>query len=303
MSVKNETLLLEQAVEDILCQSYPHFELIIVDDGSDYPVADTLSQHNHSKITILRNTTSIGQAASRNNAFKIAKGAFIAVADADDRYHPKRLEKQVDFLQQHPNIHLCGTNFNTLPAGKSWPIFTKPNLIRQAFILNNPLIHSSVMFRSELLSKGFFYDPAFNTAEDYELFSRFRNTLEYANLKEKLVTYRISERTGGTGVQQDLAIAIRKRNIQEEKLDASEKELQQLAGLFPGFTPFSFHQLLHSQSPKRPKALYTIVYSQYIQYTQKFGIKPNIRLLLNALYHAELSLIQKVRIIVKHFIS
>lgn len=300
MSVKNETLWLEQAVTDILSQSYSNLELLIIDDGSDIPVEESLSCSKHAQITIYRNPTSIGQAASRNFAFDKAKGVFIAIADADDRYHPKRIEKQVSFLQANPHIHLCGTDFNTLPAGKSWPIFSHPNHIRAAFVINNPIVHSAVMFRSSLLNQGFYYDAA--TAEDYELFSRFRHELNYANLKEKLVTYRISERTGAVGPQFDLAAKIRAQVIQEEQLEECEKELQQLAAFIPGFVPCTDSELLLFRTQKPSEALYTIVYTQYVQYTQKLRIKPNFRILLKALYYAELSLKAKFKLLIKYSI-
>ena len=302
MSVKNETLLLEEAVADILRQTYTHFELLIIDDGSDVPVEETLSCSQHAQITIYRNPNSIGQAASRNAAFGKAKGDFIAIADADDRYHPKRIEKQVSFLQANPQIHLCGTHFDTLPEGKSWHIFSKPTHIRAAFVINNPIVHSAVMFRSSLLNQGFYYDTAYNTAEDYELFSRFRHELNYANLKDKLVTYRISERTGAAGPQFDLAAKIRAQVIQEEQLEECEKELQQLAAFLPGFVPCTDSELLLFRTQKPSEALYTIVYSQYIQYTQKFRIKPNFRMLLKALYYAELSLKAKFKLLIKYSI-
>jgi glycosyltransferase involved in cell wall biosynthesis len=300
MSVKNETLWLEQAVTDILSQSYSNLELLIIDDGSDIPVEESLSCSKHAQITIYRNPTSIGQAASRNFAFDKAKGVFIAIADADDRYHPKRIEKQVSFLQANPHIHLCGTDFNTLPTGKSWPIFSHPNHIRAAFVMNNPIVHSSAMFRSSLLSQGFQYDTAYNTAEDYELFSRFRLQLHYANIKDKLVTYRLSERTGAAGPQFDLAAKIRTQVIQEEQLEDCEKELQQLAAFIPGFVPFSQNKLLLCQIQKQPKALYTILYNQYLQYTQKFRIKPDFRMILKALYYAKLPLKTKFKLLIKY---
>lgn len=299
MSVKNETLVLEQAVADILRQTYTHFELLIVDDGSDIPVEERLSCRQHPQITIYRNPESIGQAASRNLAFGKANGTLIAIADADDRYHPERIEKQVSFLQANAHIHLCGTRFNTLPEDKAWPIFSKPTHIRAAFVINNPIVHSSVMFRSNLLSQGFYYDTAYNTAEDYELFSRFRNQLQYANLKDKLVTYRISERTGAAGPQFDLAAKIRKQVIQEEHLEICEEKLQKLATFSPGFEPFIENELQAFRTQKQTKALYTIVYSQYLQYTQKFRIKPNIRILLKTLYYAELPLMTKAKIFIK----
>ena len=300
MSVRNETVLLEQAVEDILQQTYSNLELLIVDDGSNIPVEETLSCAQHSQITIIRNPTSIGQAASRNIAFEKAKGRFIAIADADDRYHPARMEKQVSFLQANPRIHLCGTHFNTIPEGKAWPIFSKPTQIRAAFVINNPIVHSSVMFRANFLSLGFYYDTAYNTAEDYELFSRFRNQLQYANLKDKLVTYRISERTGAAGPQFDLAAKIRNKVIQEEHLEICEEKLQKLATFSPGFEPFIENELQTFRTQKQTKALYTILYSQYLQYTQKFRIKPNIRILIKTLYYAKLPLMTKAKLFIKH---
>lgn len=89
-----------QSIQSVLAQTYPNWELIIVDDcstdNSDEVVAKYLSD---SRIIYLKNEINSGAAVSRNRALKEAKGKWIAFLDSDDLWHPEKLEKQVRFME------------------------------------------------------------------------------------------------------------------------------------------------------------------------------------------------------------
>ena len=94
MSVYNtEFYLVKRAIDSVLNQDYPSFELIIIDDGSKSESTGTLLnyiQKHEEKITYLRHKN-CGQAQSINKAIKISEGKYISIIDADDEYKPNHL--------------------------------------------------------------------------------------------------------------------------------------------------------------------------------------------------------------------
>lgn len=100
---QNRPKQLRLALESILDQTYPHWEALVVDDGSEPPVSlDGLPQ----KISLLRLPCSKGVAHARNLGLAKARGSLLAFLDDDDTYLPEKLEKQVAYLREHPDIDL-----------------------------------------------------------------------------------------------------------------------------------------------------------------------------------------------------
>lgn len=111
MPAYNARETIRSSVESILDQTYENFELIIADDCSNDGTLDALNDINDSRIKIIRNDKNIGSLLTRNILASHAKGELIAWQDSDDFSHPERLKRQVDFLGEHDDIALCGTNF------------------------------------------------------------------------------------------------------------------------------------------------------------------------------------------------
>ena len=110
MSVYNSARFLAEAIQSILGQTYNDFEFIIVDDGSSDQSLEIIRSYAKmdNRIRVLENEKKYGLAASLNRCIFIAKGDYIARMDADDICVPDRLEKQIAFLEQHPNIGIIG---------------------------------------------------------------------------------------------------------------------------------------------------------------------------------------------------
>ena len=108
----NAAAFLGQAIESVLAQTYQDFEIIVVDDGS----ADLVGAYEG--VRCVRKEHS-GISATRNRAVAEAKGEFIAFLDADDLWAPEKLEKQVAYLDSHPQcalVHALAQNFFDGPA-------------------------------------------------------------------------------------------------------------------------------------------------------------------------------------------
>lgn len=105
MGIYNCAKTLPEAVDSILAQTYPHWELILCDDGSSddtYAVAEGYRQQYPEKIILLKNARNMGLNHTLNHCLQHATGEYIARMDGDDISMPERFEKELRFLQTHP---------------------------------------------------------------------------------------------------------------------------------------------------------------------------------------------------------
>lgn len=89
------------SIESVLAQTYPNWELLIVDDCSTDNTTEVICRYQDPRIILLKNKTNSGTALSRNYALREAKGRWIAFLDSDDTWEPKKLEKQLRFMQEN----------------------------------------------------------------------------------------------------------------------------------------------------------------------------------------------------------
>ena len=109
-----------RAVGSILAQTYKDFEFIIVDDASTddtVKIAETYEDKDD-RVVVFKNDKNLGAADTRNRGIERSKGKYIAIMDADDIAHPKRLAKQVAFLENNTQIGLLGTTYQTIDRCK-----------------------------------------------------------------------------------------------------------------------------------------------------------------------------------------
>lgn len=101
---------IEEAVESVLHQTLSDFELIVIDDGSTDDTPSVLSRIDDPRVQIVR-TPNRGLCAARNEGLERARGEFIAFLDADDRFRPDKLERQVRMMEAEPDLASVFTNF------------------------------------------------------------------------------------------------------------------------------------------------------------------------------------------------
>ena len=116
MPVYNAEKFLAESINSILSQTYSEFELLILDDAStdnSLKIIKTYAKEDK-RIKILVNKTNQGEAKCRNRLLKNSKTEFIAWMDADDISLEDRLQKQMDFLKQNPNIDVQYSAFGSV---------------------------------------------------------------------------------------------------------------------------------------------------------------------------------------------
>lgn len=194
MGIYNCSDTLEDAVKCIIDQTYPYWELIMCDDASTdrtYDVALEIALKD-CRIKVLRNSENMTLAPTLNRCLAIAQGEYIARMDGDDFCSVDRFEKEISFLDSHPeyafvscNMDLADTSgvFNTIKY------IEKPEL--KDFIHCNMHCHAAVMIRSDALKKVHGYSESIQRrrVEDYDLWVRlYKEGYCGYNIQESLYT-------------------------------------------------------------------------------------------------------------------
>ena len=201
MPAHNAAPFLEAAVRSIQAQTFGDWELIFVDDGSDddtVAIIDALAANDERiKVTALRHG---GRGKARKECIERASGTYVAICDSDDILFPERFEKQLRFLDSHPQIGVAGAwsiPFDSPtpdPSGHvlRWP--TQPAEIAEAFSRRRMRIcNATTMIRAELFRIHGSYDTELRRAQDYEFFARVhRSGIAFAALPEPLIFYRMA---------------------------------------------------------------------------------------------------------------
>jgi glycosyltransferase involved in cell wall biosynthesis len=189
-------MFLGDAIESILNQTFRDFEFIIVadksSDRSDLILDDYAKKDNRIKVFMEKKK---GLIASLNKGCQLAKGKYIARMDADDISRPHRLEMQVQYLEEHPEIGVLGTGIRYIDEagrlGKSVRNPRDPKLIKFYLHLENCFVHPSIMMRRETIEHLGFYNPEAIHAEDYDLWARATSVTQVSNLQDILLEYRV----------------------------------------------------------------------------------------------------------------
>jgi glycosyltransferase involved in cell wall biosynthesis len=106
MPVYNGEAFIVEAIESVIAQTYPHWELVVVDDGSTDATPQILDKYADRRIVTIRQDNA-GEARARNVGLEHAKGPYIAFLDADDLYLPNALADLAEFLDVHPEYDVA----------------------------------------------------------------------------------------------------------------------------------------------------------------------------------------------------
>ncbi len=204
MPTYNHAKFIGKAIESVLNQTYPNFELIIIDNYSKDDTGKIVASYADDRIIYLKFRNNGIIAASRNYGIKYSHGEYIAFLDSDDFWHKQKLGKQ---LPHFGKPEIIGVASNAMLVSET-PYYRKDNLARskQGYvdyeyrdILNhNRIMTSSLIVRRDTLDRtGLFdEDKVFSFIEDWELWLRMARYGSFRVLENPLLTYLVSRKSG-----------------------------------------------------------------------------------------------------------
>lgn len=194
--IYNAESYLTDAIKSVLAQTYPYWELLLIDDGStdnSFKIAQEFAVKDN-RIRVISDGLNKKLPARLNQIINEAKYDYIARMDADDVMHPQRLEKQLSFLEDNKKYDLVSSglisidNQNEVKGFRCvcqlYDNFSKPSL-------SYPVVHPSVMARKSWYLRNQ-YSERYPRAEDFELWTRsiINNDFRMAVLPDLLLYYR-----------------------------------------------------------------------------------------------------------------
>lgn len=199
MPVYNAERYLALTIQSLLNQRNINFELIIINDGSSDSTLQIVKSFKNPRIRLINHRQNKGIAVRLNEGLRLARGQYIARADADDIYHPQRLEKQLKFLNKY-QYGIVGTWAELIDEkGKTFGLdrrFNNHHFIKWSLLFGScPLIHPSVMFDKKQVLDFDGYDPTWKHTEDYELWSRLANHTRMGILEKNLMSLRVHKQS------------------------------------------------------------------------------------------------------------
>jgi len=199
--VHNAEKTLEFALDSLLTQTFTDFELLILNDGSEDSSMDIMQRYERldKRVRIFRNLECQGLAAARNDLLAAQdRGCeFTVFASADNVSMPDRFERQIAFMDAHPDVAALGTAVDVIADGGAhryrlrYP--TKQERVRRYAKHRNPVMFSTVVLRNNSCWETGGFNPKISYAEDYDFILRLLEHHAVTNLPEALVTFELED--------------------------------------------------------------------------------------------------------------
>lgn len=189
MPVFNAKPFLEQAIESVLAQDHPDFELLIGDDASTDGSHEILARYrNHERVTIVTSERNKGAAATRNVLIARARGAYITPCDADDLMAHGNLTTLCRFLDVHRKVGAVYTDILELFTDAKGNLVDAPRIFgkncRKAWdLVDNCINHAGSMIRRSLLLEVGGYDASVRTVDDWSMWLKLAEVAEIRYLE------------------------------------------------------------------------------------------------------------------------
>ena len=187
--------LLRQAIMSVINQTFTDFEFVIVDDGSKNPIEPIVRAISKDSRIVVYRKENTGLGSSLTYGINKAKGEYIARIDDDDLMAHDRLEKQVKYLDEHPEVSCVGSHMNFYCNGRyihyrKFPL-EHEEIVKSMLTRKWAMAHTALMYRKESVEKAGCYRIK-GTGEDLDLILQLSLVGKLANLDEFLLYYHIS---------------------------------------------------------------------------------------------------------------
>lgn len=195
MPVYNRAMLVPQAIDSVLSQTYNNVEVITINDGSTDSTLAVLRKYEEDwpgKVRVIDQSNQ-GQVAARNNGIKAATGEYIAFLDSDDLWLPRKLELQLPRFTPEVGLVYSAVEFIDEVGKVTGVERCDPKLegyIYPQLLVQNRMTGGTVVVRKVVLDEVGLFDPEFKAAENWDLWIRICKKYNAALVNEPLVQYR-----------------------------------------------------------------------------------------------------------------
>ena len=183
---------LRECIASILSQTFSDFEFLILNDSPENTELDAIvTSFDDPRIIYKKNERNLGISASRNKLLDAARGEYLAVMDHDDISLPQRFEKEVAYMDEHPEIGVCSCWVDSFPDGPEFHFPERDAEIKKLLMAGCAVKHPAAMIRKAVLTQhNIRYEDEYSPAEDYCLWLRLMEHTRFHNIQEVLFHYR-----------------------------------------------------------------------------------------------------------------
>lgn len=220
----NNAPFLKEAIDSILAQSFGNFILLIVDDGSTDNSVEIIRSYADKRITLIEKEKNSGIVDTLNIALEATTTKYAVRMDGDDISTPDRFELLYTFMENNPDVGICGSNIRTFgDSDELWQYSTDKDKIKAKLVFNAGVGHASCIYRMDVFRKyQLRYSNKHPYMEDFDLFSKAKRHTEFANIPQTLYLYRILKHN--STIKNRDTIFDRYRNIYKDILQELEIE-------------------------------------------------------------------------------
>lgn len=192
MPVHNREMFIEEAIESILNQTFEDFELLVLDDFSTDRTVEVVKNIKDDRIRLVELPLKSNIPILRNAGISMAKGEYIAFMDSDDISTPQRLEKEVDFLDSHPDYGVVSGNYQFFGDYDKFYEMPKTNdRIVNHLLFRSTIANGASMFRRSLITDmGVTFRSEYFACEDYAFWVDLIGKTKMENLDETFLYVR-----------------------------------------------------------------------------------------------------------------
>lgn len=195
----NAESFIKEAIDSALTQTWTNFEVIVLDNGSSDGTAGILRSYNDPHLKCLYEDKNLDVVLGRNRLLREAHGEFLTWLDGDDSYLPRKVEREADFLLDHPETLAvyCDTYYFFEEEPGQWYRNVNQHYSGDIFepLLDRIFINNTAfMMRRAVIEQLGYFNPATGIVEDWEYFLRMAyHGVRFGYLNEKLLKCRLRE--------------------------------------------------------------------------------------------------------------